>query len=1031
MAYPAPDPPPVLAARSYYSLLRGALSPERVAEHAARSGFGALALTDLGNLYALPAMADAAAERGLGCLAGAALERPNGSAIYAWALDRRGYGRLCGILSRSLASPVGLPHDALADLVAGAWDGLALATDDEAALGALAAAAPVHGDPTRPYALPFVALLSGQAMSTSARLARRLGLPPLAVAGGRTLTDDDDELLPLLGAIDRRLTLGGLNGSSGWRAPGPEDRLPDAERVLALYSAYPEALDAARALARDAAPASSFFSSPPAFPSWRGLPDAETFRALRSACQDGAARRYAPAGASRPDVAARLERELAIIRDKGFAAYFLVVRDIVAACPRTCGRGSAASSIVSYLLGLTHVDPLAHDLFFERFLNEGRTDPPDIDIDFPWDERPAVLKRVFSEYRGRSAMVADHCRFSGASRVREGALALGMDPDTLDREVSAWRHGGTEALAPALARAARLLKGVPRYIGTHPGGVVITPGPMDDYAHVQPGLAGYPVLAWEKDGTERAGLVKIDLLGNRSLAVLRDCIELCSREPGAPPEATDWERFNPVDEPSARALIESGNTIGVFYIESPATRQLLAKMRRADYGHLVAASSIIRPAANRYINEYVRRMHGGSWKRMPDAVEACLADTYGIMVYQEDVSRVAMAAAGFQAAEADALRKTLTKKRGSARLAAFRERFEGGCAERGVSTADADELWSMMLSFDGYSFCKSHSASYALVSYRLAWMKANRPGYFMASVINNGGGFYGTQAYLGEAGRLGFRVLPPGVNHSGVRYAMEGPDAIRTGLCQVVGLSSSCAAAIERGRQAGDYADLADFLERVRPSYDDFRVLARSGCLDGLPSGLGGQAALSRPALLWAFRRWERSGPPGGLFPDWSVPDCVRDYPESRKLADEADFLGVIVSRNPASLFAGRARSEARRLSWPEPSSSSELGALLGRRVSLLGVAVAGKEVLTHAGAPMCFRSFSDEAGVYECVVFPQAYRRLLPMLEENGAFLVLGSVRYDHGAVAVHVEDASSLNRSRPPGRRGNSEHSRNGTSA
>jgi error-prone DNA polymerase len=315
------------------------------------------------------------------------------------------------------------------------------------------------------------------------------------------------------------------------------------------------------------------------FPSWQGSDDAEAFRALRSACAQGAARRYAPLGMARADVAARLDKELAIIRDKGFSSYFLVVRDIVALCPRTCGRGSAASSIVSYLLGLTHVDPLAHELFFERFLNEGRVDPPDIDIDFPWDERAGVLDAVFERYKGGAAMVADHCRFSGASRVRESALALGMNPDDIERYVAQWRRGDGAALPDGLAAASMLLKNVPRYLGTHPGGVVVVPGAITDYAPVQPGLAGHPVLAWEKDGTERAGLVKIDLLGNRSLAVLRDCIELCSREPDAPPEARSWEGFNPVDEASARSLIESGATIGIFYIESPATRQLLAKMR--------------------------------------------------------------------------------------------------------------------------------------------------------------------------------------------------------------------------------------------------------------------------------------------------------------------------------------------------------------------------------------------------------------------------------------------------------------------
>ena len=251
---------------------------------------------------------------------------------------------------------------------------------------------------------------------------------------------------------------------------------------------------------------------------------------LQRYCRDGIERRYGRQGLSRADVSARLAYELGIIRDKGFASYFLVVRDIVMRCPRTCGRGSAASSIVSYLLFLTHVDPLAHNLFFERFLNEGRRDPPDIDIDFPWDERHEVLHSVFESYEGRAGMVADHCGFTGRSAIREPALALGIDTEEIASLTSAWRLSGRDALPAELGHLTDLLRGQPRYIGTHPGGIVITPGPITDYTHIQPSPMGFPVIAWEKDGTERAGLVKINLLGNRSLAVLRDSISLVNRE---------------------------------------------------------------------------------------------------------------------------------------------------------------------------------------------------------------------------------------------------------------------------------------------------------------------------------------------------------------------------------------------------------------------------------------------------------------------------------------------------------------------
>jgi error-prone DNA polymerase len=1081
--------------------MTGAAPPERICDFAQSSGYSAVALNDANNLYALPEFVDAAAAAGIKAIAGASIEACGRSLCRLWCLDRRGFSRLCFILSGILGGSPGnnpgnagaIPYDPISDLAENGWDGLAVASDDPGVLGRLAVAlqgrtmaggnkegAGTKAGPDSFWSRPFVSLGCTGGSMLASRLASSLGLPALALAGGTLFDSDDGERLRLLSAIRRRITLSAL----------PEDQArlkhlgaPSASEAAASFSAFPAALAVARRLAAEAAHAGEFFSSPPVFPPYRDMDESAAFSALRSLCDQGAARRYSPKGLEHPGVAARLRRELGIIRAKGFASYFLVVRDIVSTCPRTCGRGSAASSIVSYLLGITHVDPLAHDLFFERFLNEGRIDPPDIDVDFPWDERPSVLERVFRDYAGRAAMVADHCRFSGRSKVREAALALGKNLDEVDKLVGAWRHGGPGALPPELARASALLAGVPRYLGTHPGGVVITPGSITDYTHVQPSPAGLPVLAWEKDGTERAGLVKIDLLGNRSLAVLRDCIDLvtltyqlpgqsagCTPAQAVPAtqpvegdqpaegvqpagQASAWERFDPLLEPSARALIEAGKTIGIFYIESPATRQLLGKMRIADYEHLVVASSIIRPAANSYIHEYVRRLHGAPWQHLAAPAEEALAGTHGIMVYQEDVSRVAMAAAGFDAVEADGLRKALTKKRKGPAIPSFRERFMTGCAAKGVPPGDAVKLWDMMLSFDGYSFCKAHSASYALVSYRLAWMKANYPGAFIVSVINNGGGFYGIQTYVDEAVRLGYAVLPPDVNQSAVKYEVNGenlvpssssgsspePDflpepgsiplrgSIRAGLMQISGLDRETASRIVVERQhRGAYTGFADFLGRIRPSYDDCRVLVRSGALDGQGAADGG---LSRPAMLWVYHHWRRASSRTGaygsggvlgaarseepeLFPAWRPPACIRDYSPSAKLADESAFLGVLLTVRPASLFAGRARRLASKLGWPVPVGSSELAGMLDRPVSLLGVATAGKDVMAASGQLMCFRSFTDESGVFETVLFPQAYARLLPILEGNSAFLILGVPKDDMGALAVHVEDLVALNR-------------------
>ncbi len=1101
---------PLLFARSRFSLMAGAAEPAALCARAAAGAYGAVALADLDNLYALPEFVDAAADSGVKPLAAAWLGPAGRRTVAALALDRRGFSRLNRLLTRALAVDTALRRfrlppeafeaggdefgaergagvaaearsevprserrpggaaiggggaaaavwDPLADLVAGGWEGLALASSEPRVLAALARGASGGAGGQGPGRLPFVLLEAGRPQAALARLGAELGLPLLAGSDARFVEPGDRERAELLEAIEARQTLEGLRAATGRAAPGPECEFVDAASLAGRLSAFPEALDNARALAEAAAPAGSFFSETPVFPAWRGLPEADARAALAAACREGVPRRYGSGGGSRPDLAARLERELRIIGDKGFAGYFLVVRDIVSRCPRTCGRGSAASSLVSYLLGITHVDPLEHDLFFERFLNEGRTDPPDIDVDFPWDERPALIRSVLAENPGRSALVADHCGFSGRSAIREPALALGIATDEIARLSREARLRGPDALPAALARLADLVRGTPRYLGTHPGGMIITSGPIEDHVHVQESPLGYPVIAWEKDGAERAGLVKIDLLGNRSLAVLRDGIELSNRawaaeraDPrsvtglvpggaesagtesaaraadGASSEGTryplSWERFDPVDEASARALVERGDTVGVFYIESPATRRLLRKMGTADYRHLVVASSIIRPAANRFVDEYVARLHGKKWRPLPRAVEEALAETHGVMVYQEDVSRVAMAAAGFDAVEADALRKALTKKRKAPSLLRFRERFLEGCAARGVRERDARELWEMMASFDGYSFCKAHSASYALVSYRLAWLKANRPAEFIVSVINNGGGFYGTSVYAGEARRLGLALLPPDANRSEVRWTVERPGplgagaALRIGFAQIRSAPREFAEAVVACRSArGPFRGAIDFFERTRPDRETARAWILSGCLDALPLEPGGPKA-ARTHLLWAWHRWRALGEGAGeaLFPSWEAPAGLAEHGRRLALASEAETLGFVASSAPADLFAARARAAVSRLDLPPLVDSRALGDSLGLRVSIAGVAAARKEVITKKRDAMCFATFEDAHGLFDAVLFPQAWTRLVPMLEEHDAVLVVGEPRAELGAVAVHVDEAYALDRPR-----------------
>ncbi|MGO9309229.1 MAG: DNA polymerase III subunit alpha, partial [Spirochaetia bacterium] len=731
------------------------------------------------------------------------------------------------------------------------------------------------------------------------------------------------------------------------------------------------------------------------------------FRELLRLCEAGVRRRY---GGMRPDIRERLDYELAVIREKGFASYFLVVRDIVQQCPRTCGRGSAASSIVSYLLGLTHVDPLRYTLFFERFLNRGRKDPPDIDIDFPWDERDATLKYVFQRYAGRSAMVANHVTFGPRSALRDPAKALGLPEEEIAELVRAFRQGRYDDIPPFVRQAAARIRGIPRNLGTHCGGVVITPGPITDYTHVQTSPLGYPVIAWEKDATEDAGLVKIDILGNRSLAVLRDTLRLVDENHGV---RLEWESFDPLADPDTRDLIAGGKTLGVFYVESPATRQLLGKMRKGDYENLVIASSIIRPAANQYIQTFVKRLHGAPYRPLHPLIEQTLAETFGVMVYQEDVSRVAIDLAGFPIEEADRLRKILSKKDRDLKLPDMRERFFRGARARGVAEETVVKVWDMILSFDGYSFCKAHSASYAQVSYRVAYLKRFYPLEFMASVINNGGGFYGRQTYVDECRRMGFPILPPDVNASRWEYTVEGgasaggpTGALRVGLGQIKEARQELVQAIvEERERGGPFLGFRDFCARTPCRFEDIRVLVRSGALDSVSDGY------TRPQLFFRWLNIRKEEGLGFLPP---APPVVGDYPARVKLSDEVRTLGIVVTQHPLALFRPRIARIAARRGLPPLVSSTDIPRFRGRTVWTAGILVTGKEVATKKREPMIFVSFEDELAIFETVLFPHAFSRFYPLLDDGWAFLINGKVEDDLGAVAVSVEHLEMVSRRR-----------------
>ncbi|MBN1567500.1 MAG: DNA polymerase III subunit alpha [Acidobacteria bacterium] len=987
-----------LHVHSNYSFCRGASRIEALVDAALARGMSALALTDINGVYGLIWFLQYAAERGLRPIVGSELRSGKERATLL-ARDRDGYETLCRIISRCRLEP----DFCLSRTLREDREKLIVLSDQIPLLSALG-----RRNGTSDI---YVELNDPKAEPPLLQFSRASGIPVVATNDVYFVDSSDFPMHRLLRAIDlntslSRIPSGELVSEDHWLKP---------EDVMARR--YPHLVQALENTQRIADECSAPAVGKPVFPSF-DLPGGEdAFEYLREECYRGAEQRY---GELSDSVLKRLEHELRIIKDKGFAAYFLIVRDIVRQSERTCGRGSAAASLVSYCLGITHVEPITHNLFFERFLNEGRTDPPDIDIDFPWDERDAVFDYVFSKYGAvRAAMISNHVGFRARAAVREVAKVYGLPEQEIkavtqrmgyywsvrNLEDSINHHPVYKDMElkdpwPEIIRLAMKLDGYPRHMSVHCGGVVIVPDRIDRYVPVEPAPKGVPIIQWEKDQAEDAGLIKIDLLGNRSLAVIRDALAAVRENYG---KAIDYARWDPTTDARTQDLIRRGDTIGVFYVESPSMRQLQQKCQTGDFDHLVIHSSIIRPAANKYIREYVRRLRGGSCKSLHPILDEVLGETYGIMVYQEDVSRIAMAMAGFNASDADLLRKILSKKRSGRKLEDYKEMFYAGAEERSVSREVIDQVWEMIMSFSGYSFCKPHSASYALVSYKSCYLRAHYPAEFMAAVLTNQGGYYSSFAYVSEARRMGLRVLLPDVN--GSRKAYWGKDkTIRVGLMQLKGLHEAALEAILDARQKKPFSSLEDFLCRVEIDPADVKILIKAGAMDCISGGA------TRPEMIWKVLSWNeirsaRRPVMRSLFQEMPsvIPPRVPQYSARTVLEHELETLDFLISRHPLSLYT----QQLSNLSYVRGSS---LPKYVGKRVTTVGWWVTGKLIATKDDEPMEFISFEDTSAIYETVFFPEAYARFCHILNRSRPYVLTGVVQEEFGAVTLTVDSVRFL---------------------
>ncbi|MBT1070529.1 DNA polymerase III subunit alpha [Pelotalea chapellei] len=976
----------------------GIHSPEALCVAARNMGLTTLALTDRNGLYAIPRFIAAAREAGIAPLIGAEAVTDRHRAVLL-ARDETGYANLCRLLSdlhccKGFELPAALSRYR---------QGLVVISDDRNLLTVLAA---------EERSNLFVEVSPGHNLSAALALAEELSLPPVATCRALFLEQEDIHLHRVLRAIHLTSKLSRLKAEE---CAKERDFLMAPPELARFFPECPRALANTRLVA-DLCRSDWDFSRT-IFPAFRSLEDDQAFTELERRARLGALRRY---GCIDEQVEARLTKELAIIRLKGFAHYFLVVEEIVSQSKRTCGRGSAAASLVAYCLEITHVDPIRHNLFFERFLNEGRTDPPDIDIDFPWDERDAILDFAFRRYGvERAAMVSNQVGFKGRGALREVAKVYGL-PEVDIKEVTErisgfWRadraagavHGHPLFEGEQLPReweeiigVAGRLKGHLRHLSLHCGGLVIVPDEIRRYVPVEISAKGLPMIQWEKDQAEDSGLVKIDILGNRSLAVIRDTLSVI----GQKDVAIDFASWDPLADEKTRLLFRRGATMGCFYVESPSIRLVLRKVwgERPDrqalaadlFEVLVQVSSLIRPAANKLVLEYVARVRGKAWQSVHPFLGGVMDETYGIAIYQEQITQIAMALAGFSVFEGDQLRKIVSKKHKEKKLEDFRRRFFEGGEGLGVPRQVLESTWNQILSFAGYSFCKPHSASYAMVSAQAAYLKANHPAEFMAAVISNQGGYYSTFAYISEAKRLGLSILGADINASDYCYT-GGEGSVRIGLMQIQGLTRDGADRLLHERtERGSFSSFSDFLRRVRIDRADGERLVTGGCFDSL------EGKERRPSLLWELlQHVSRPSGSGLLFEEPQVQELPSPpaYDEAMVLRQERETLGMLVSRHPLSLHR-------KALLRHKPTRACEMHNHAGRPVTMVGWWITTKTVQDKHGRPMEFISFEDTTAIFDATFFPDVYSRFCRKLSQKRPYLLKGMVEEEFGVCTLRV---------------------------
>jgi DNA polymerase III subunit alpha len=1029
-----------LHTHSHYSFLEGLIDPALLARRAADWGMPAIALSDHASLTGVIPFYQACLEAGvkpilgleLECRAPADLEQevPRGidphRSLVLLAMNLAGWSSLCRLSSTVLGDgATWLPFEALAgesqNLIclsggrAGLLDHLLHAGREDLAEAWLETLNSCFQGSL------YIELQKGNQIKDHywalhlASLAGKLNLPVVATGDVFYQDPGDDQLQRVVTAI--RLNSHVRDLSPETYAPGGA-YLAGPDEMSLRFSQFPQALEATLEIATRCSVELPL--GKPHYPEIELTSTETSWEILRQRAYHGARQHYGPISES---LQQRLEHELDIIHQSGYSSLFLMMAEIIDFARREgipfSSRGSAASSLVAYCLGITIPDPVRLNLYFERFLNPARATPPDIDTDLCSRRRDEVIQFVYRRFGpSRVGMVGTINRFRRRSALREVAKAYGLSNNQLEDLVKRlpyrgwgfYRQGGenespyqslmerySQAPYPEIFEFATQLIGVPRHLSVHAGGMVIAPGELTDFVPTMLATKGVTVTQFDLESIEALGMIKIDLLGIRGLSVLGDVSKsLSAGDPkavnvnvfpaGRRLSASEILESLPLEDDATSDSLRNAKTIGCFQIESPGMRATLKEIQAQSVDDLMVALALYRPGplTGGLKEAFVRRHRGEeAVSQMHPALEPLLADTYGVILYQEQVLRIAHELAGLGLADADLLRRAMSHFDPGEQMRTLKEKFILGAQTRsGVPPMIGDRIWDLMAAFAGYGFPKAHAASYALVAWRAAWCKTHAPAVFMAAVLANWGGYYPQRVYLSEAQRMGLSVRPPDVNYArrefSVRF-MDDQPVLFMGLDQVRDLTRRTQTRIMHQQP---FRGLEDFLARVDPRPLEVENLAKAGALRGFGP---------IPSLL---RRIQPGGWRGGQLSLFTLQDeadqeHLEDWDLGQRMRAQEQVLGVSVDGHPLDLFASQAQEAS-------AVTTVEAAGMTGKRLRILGLRQGGRVGNTVQGQPLFQITLEDKEGILEVRVTGEQRRRLRSNFGRADIILVEGTVHLD-----------------------------------